>query len=216
MSIRDDTRITLRLDFQRTNHHPETVELVQRAAPLRFVRLDRATDRPEVATLLAELDRLRVPFTTGRPAAAKALRANQIRFTDSDLETAIKTRKNCAEGVRAGAPGDDQTEIDYGCADTDAPDAVSAAQRCAAQVARSARSELGSDSAGAARDLPASRSAQVSRSTSQDCATESPQDRQICPRCNYPAARLVPPDGLCPGCAYPAGGAPDHNTQEED
>jgi hypothetical protein len=93
VSIRDDTRLTLRLDFQRTNHHPEVVELVQRGAPLRFVRLDHATDRPEVATLLAELDRLQVPDTTGRPAAAKALRENGIRFTDNDLETAIKIRK---------------------------------------------------------------------------------------------------------------------------
>jgi len=37
VNVRGDTRITLRLDFQRTNHHPETVELLQRASPLRFI-----------------------------------------------------------------------------------------------------------------------------------------------------------------------------------
>lgn len=36
----------------------------------------------------------------------------------------------------------------------------------------------------------------------------------VCTRCNYPAERLVPPDGLCPRCAYPAGGAPDDDPEE--
>jgi hypothetical protein len=41
----------------------------------------------------------------------------------------------------------------------------------------------------------------------------SDADALICPRCRYPAERLVL--GLCPSCAYPAGGNPDDDTQED-
>lgn len=42
----------------------------------------------------------------------------------------------------------------------------------------------------------------------------APPGALTCPRCRYPAKRLIPPDGLCPTCAYP-GGAPDDDTEED-
>jgi hypothetical protein len=48
-----------------------------------------------------------------------------------------------------------------------------------------------------------------------DEATSSAHDDALtCPRCRYPATRLVPPAGLCTRCAYPAGGAPEDDTEE--
>lgn len=68
VTMASDDRITLRLDFQRSNHHPERIELVRHLHPLRFVRIDSATDRPEITALLADLEALGVaPDAVVRP-----------------------------------------------------------------------------------------------------------------------------------------------------
>ena len=175
--MQGEDRITLVLDFQRSNHHPPQIELVRYLDPLRFVRLDHAADRPEITALCDDLDRLGVPRDAGRPAARAALNGAGVRTADRLLEEAIKIRKSCAQDQRAVTSTSDLVETNYSCADADVPNTISAAQSCAAQDSRSSRSEPGSSTAGAARDLPASRSAQVSRSTPQDCAAESAQDR---------------------------------------
>jgi hypothetical protein len=194
VTMQGEDRITLRLDFQRSNHHPPQIELVRYLDPLRFVRLDHAADRPEITALCDHLDRLGVPQDAGRPAARTALNGAKIKAADRLLEEAIKMRKSCAQDQRAVTSASDLVEIDYSCADAYAPNTISAAQSYAAQDSRSSRSGPGSSTAGAARDLPASRSAQVSRSTPQDCAPSAAahptageaEDEQCCITCGQP------------------------------
>jgi hypothetical protein len=214
VTMHGEDRITLGLDFQRSNHHPARIELVRYLDPLRFVQLDDAADRPEVTALMGHLDRLNVPLDAGRPTAQAALRAEGIPATAAVLAEAIKIRKNRSTRSRTVVAEEGQTKIVSRCPDRNNDHRDSAAQSCSEQSANSSNSEPGSDNAGAVRDLPVQRSAQASHSTPQDCPTESPRDPQICTRCHYPTIRFVPPDGLCPSCEYPAGGAPEDDIKD--
>lgn len=115
VTMHGEDRITLRLDFQRSNHHPPQIELVRYLNPLRFARLDSAADRPEITALVAHLDRLNVPPDAGRPTAQRALTADGIRTTAAVLADAIKIRKSCSARSRTVVAGDDQMEISLTC-----------------------------------------------------------------------------------------------------
>lgn len=102
-----DDRLTLRLDFQRTNHHPQEIQFVQHADPLRFVRLDAASDRPEVTALVDQLDRLGVPREAGRDTCRKALTNAGIRGANDALTQAVKIRKDLSGPVRTATDSSD-------------------------------------------------------------------------------------------------------------
>lgn len=188
-----EDRLTLRLDFQRTNHHPQEIQFVQHADPLRFVRLDAASDRPEVTALVDQMDRLGVPREAGRDVCRKALTNAGIRGANDALTQAVKIRKDLSGPVRtatdssdngssrmgdsAGQSGcgpvrtvdqaNDQAEIDKAVRKPMTPFTVSAAQTCPGQVAdrsdRSSWSEVGR----AVRD-PLVKQGQGSRTTRPD------------------------------------------------
>ena len=156
-----DDRITLRLDFQRTNHHPERIELVQHRNPLRFVRLDVAADRPEVTAALAQLESLGVPVDAGRDTASAALRKAGFRIRNDVISEAIKIRKTCPQDRGTGVLENDQPEIEYTCPQDQTSGQETAGQACPGQAGDSGDSDIESEGAPPVPDLPVSRRGQV-------------------------------------------------------
>jgi hypothetical protein len=68
--------------------------------------------------------------------------------------------------------------------------------------------------AGTPTKVCASAPAEGTYSHTHSTQSSAPPGALTCPRCNYPATRLVPPDGPCLRCAYPGGSAPDDDTEE--
>jgi AAA domain-containing protein len=173
LTVRGPDRLTLRLDFQRTNHHPAEIELAQHGAPLRFARIDTATDRPEVAALIARLDGLDVPPHAGRDAARIALTGAGIKVNNGVLAEAVKIRKTCPQDQRTGAPENDLQEIDFTCPDEDHECEDSQGQSCPGQVADSADRWSPSEQGRPVRDLPVSRRGQVSDGAARPPGSDS-------------------------------------------
>lgn len=87
----------------------------------------------------------------------------------------------------------------------DDPDRINAGQRASSPVRRSAPP---------VRQRTADECASALLGSAAHSAHSERSENLICPRCNYPTERLVPPDGLCERCAYPAGGAPDDDADD--
>lgn len=89
-------RFTLRLDRQRSGAHPDAVELVRHAQPLRHVVVDSPTAEcsdPAIAGLVGHLDRLAVPRDAGRDRARRALVDAGIPASNADISAAVAVRK---------------------------------------------------------------------------------------------------------------------------
>ncbi|WP_009477401.1 AAA family ATPase [Rhodococcus sp. JVH1] len=84
--------VTLRRERQRSNHHPEFIEVRREDSPLRHVAA-AGTDKPELAKLLADMDRLGIPPEMGRTTARAILSNNGITAKTKLLAEAIKHRK---------------------------------------------------------------------------------------------------------------------------
>jgi hypothetical protein len=147
-------RITLRLDFQRTNHHPQEIELVKHVNPLRYVRIDTAADRPEVVKLLADLDGLGVPAVAGREVARAALTAAGIKISNADLAEAVRRRKSCPQDQRTAPLEDDLPEIDNSCPEGNTTIDISADESCPGQSTDSSDSQWAPNTGGAVREIP--------------------------------------------------------------
>lgn len=175
LTVRGPERLTLRLDFQRTNHHPAEIEVVQYDAPLRFVRIDSAADRPEVAELLAQLDRLGVPVDASRDTARTALTGAGIKVSNAVLGEVLKIRKNCPQDQRSGTPEDDLQKINFTCPDKDHDCEDFPARTCPGQVPDRSDRSAPSEPGGPVRRLPVSRRGQV-RTGPPDRPAEPTQD----------------------------------------
>jgi hypothetical protein len=176
ITIRGTDRITLRLDFQRTNHHPQEIDLMQHTDPLRFIRIDTAADRPEVAKLLADLDRLDVPADAGRGAARTALTAAGIKISNADLSEALRRRKNCPQDPRTAPLEDDLPEIDDSCPGGDTASDISTDESCPGQPTDSSDSQWAPDTGGAVREMPVTSSGQAFPGTSPGPARRPSDD----------------------------------------
>jgi hypothetical protein len=90
-------RITLRLDRQRSGHHPETIDLIRCTidpeVALRHVRVDPVSD-PHLVALLTELQRLDVPPNAGRTQVRKALTGAGIKASSDLVRRAVEARKS--------------------------------------------------------------------------------------------------------------------------
>jgi AAA domain-containing protein/Toprim domain-containing protein len=171
-----DNRLTLQLDFQRTNHHPERIELVQHRNPLRFTRIDGAADRPEVTAAIAQLDHLGVPMTAGRPAVTKILSAAGMRVRTSVLSEAIKIRKNCSQDQGTGDCGDDHSEIHYDCSQDPNSDTETADEGCSEQLGNSGNSGAELEGAPPVPELPVPVRGQVRDGRPDQPRTTTKQD----------------------------------------
>jgi RecA-family ATPase len=90
------TEFALKRQKSRSNHGDGELRLRRRFEPLRHEPLpggvSASPDR--VGEIVAALDRLDVPITTGRTRARKALKNAGIRAANAHLEDALKIRKN--------------------------------------------------------------------------------------------------------------------------
>ncbi|MGH3908825.1 MAG: AAA family ATPase [Pseudonocardiaceae bacterium] len=92
-------RLTLRLDRQRSGHHPEMVDLTRRTdGQLRHVRCEVHTD-PRVTALVADLERLGVPLDAGRRTARRLLTDAGIKAGNDLIVKALGTRRTGHEVV---------------------------------------------------------------------------------------------------------------------
>jgi AAA domain len=116
-------RIALRLDRQRSGHHPETVDLIRRTidpeVALRHVRVDPVSD-PRVAGLLTDLERLGVPSDAGRTQVRKALTGAGIKASNDLVRRAIETRKSDPGSFPSQPRADDHLDLIQ--RDPDSPD----------------------------------------------------------------------------------------------
>ncbi len=188
VSMQGEDRLTLRLDFQRSNHHPQQIELVRYLDPLRFVRLDSAADRPEITVLVGHLDRLNVPLEAGRPTAQRALTADGIRTTAAVLADAIKIRKSCSTRSRTVGVKDDQSEINFTCSGVTNDHDDTPGQSCSEQSSNSPNSSTPPKTDRAVRDLGVSVNEHPKPNSSGRATPHPAEDPLICPRCNPQAA----------------------------
>lgn len=90
-------RLALRLDRQRSGHHPETVDLIRRTidpeVALRHIRADPVSD-PRLVALLTNLERLGVPPDAGRTQVRKALTGAGIKASNDLVRRAVEARKS--------------------------------------------------------------------------------------------------------------------------
>lgn len=209
-------RIALRLDRQRSGHHPETVDLIRRTldpeVALRHVRVEPLSD-PRLAALLRHLDELGVPPDAGRPAARKALTDAGIKTGNDLLAKALETRRNQDRTVPDSSPTAELFEIIGGCPDGSGQEADTPSS----ELSRTAPGQHGQGEIVPEAGLSAPHLSPIRGQVGGQpgpVRVSSTTDALICPRCQYPTERFVPPDGLCPRCAYRGGGAPDDDIDD--
>lgn len=94
-----DEALTLRRERQRSNHHPEWIEVQRRTSPLRHLAASGDGD-PRVAKLIADMDTLDVPLDIGRRNAHAMLSHAGIGATNDLLGKAIKARRERSVSAR--------------------------------------------------------------------------------------------------------------------
>lgn len=111
-----DSTFRLRLDLQRSGHHPEEIDLQRRTVgPLRHVRVDHLHEDPAVAALVRELDRLDVPLNLGRDRVRSILIGADVTAQNDTLRQAINARRRAVDLSGTGPTDVDQPVIDFGC-----------------------------------------------------------------------------------------------------
>lgn len=115
---KSETSITLRRERQRSNHHPEFIELRRLTDPLRHVA-HQPMENPVIARLIGQLDELGVPADTGWKAAANHLRSAGIKVRNQDVTAAVRTRKELARGVPDESTQPSLHEAESGGPETD-------------------------------------------------------------------------------------------------
>lgn len=98
--VKGDDTVTLRRERQRSNHHPEWIEVTRQSDPLRHVAA-HGTGDPRVAKLIADMDRIGVPLECGRKNVRAMLTQAGISAGNDVLTRAIKERKSRADRLSA-------------------------------------------------------------------------------------------------------------------
>ena len=117
LAKRTETRLDLRRTHDRTGHGADLVEMIRQTDPhlSHVVTSGGATLDAVVLEVAAELDRLGVPLTAGRPAAGDALRMVGRRVATGTLIKALAHRKRApklsADSADSGRTQDELTPV---------------------------------------------------------------------------------------------------------
>lgn len=89
---KSEENLTLRRERQRSNHHPEWIEIVRKDSPLRHIAATGDGD-PRIAKLITDMERLDVPIDLGRRNVQAMLAGAGIRARNDLVGRAIKARR---------------------------------------------------------------------------------------------------------------------------
>lgn len=217
----DDEKFQLKCDAQRSNHHPQFVDLVLREAPLRFERVVDPFSRPEVEVLADALDRLGVPPDAGRVVVRDALTRAGIKASSGTVREAVRVRKvrltSWDERSRTAFGKLILPKINNGGPEDQLQFSETAGQRGPGPVED--REDRGGESQGRSRGPggpppkggppgrpPGPDPAGTPAATPAEGAVSTPADPAVCDRCHRPAGSLVVGtrgQRWCVPCAYP-------------
>lgn len=174
-----EVRLSLKVERQRSGHHPEEIALVRRLNPLRHERIDVVEEFSDVDRIMASLDDLGVPLDFGRDRARERLSEQGIKARNETIGAALKLRRERAEDLSpAGASTDD-----LGMANNTRPDQESVKSETPGRTRPGRLGDSGDGTPGVQQGPPVRPSPHPMVGTGDGCPDESKTDEQVCAKC---------------------------------